>query len=345
MKCYIIAEVGVNHNGSEEMAIKLIDAAVSAGADAVKFQTFKAELLVQKGTDKAEYQKKQTGSGDQFSMLKKLELSDDAHLRLSQYCKHKSIDFLSTGFDSNSIDMLLNLGMQRLKVPSGELTNKPYIDYVVEKNIPIILSTGMADMHEVREAVSWIKSHRNKLEFRDPLANMLTILHCTSSYPAPLESVNLKAMQSIADALKLPVGYSDHTAGILIPPVAVAMGAKVIEKHITMDRNLEGPDHQASIEPKELSQMVQNIRNVEVSLGDGVKAPDALELDTRKVVRRSVTLSKNVKKGEYLTINNLTLLRSEGEIPPKYLENIIGKTATHDLEAGGSLMWADVTTR
>jgi len=342
MSCYIIAEAGVNHNGSEEMAFQLVDAAVEAGVDAVKFQTFKAESLVQKGAEKADYQIKQTGSGSQFEMLKKLELSRVVHVRLAHYCAAKGIEFLSTGFDEASIDMLLDLGMKRLKVPSGELTNKPYIDYVVEKNVPIILSTGMADMDEVREAVSWVKSLRGKLGFEDPLEKMLTVLHCTSNYPAPLESVNLKAMHTMADALNLPIGYSDHTAGILIPPMAVAMGAEIIEKHFTMDRNLEGPDHKASLEPRELAQMVKNIRNVEISLGDGVKAPTESELEVRKVVRRSIVLSLDVKKGESLTASSLLLLRPQGEVLPKYFETILGKIATQDLKAGESLKWLDI---
>ena len=342
MSCYIIAEAGVNHNGSEEMAFQLVDAAVEAGVDAVKFQTFKAESLVQKGAEKADYQIKQTGSGSQFEMLKKLELSRVVNVRLAHYCAAKGIEFLSTGFDEASIDMLLDLGMKRLKVPSGELTNKPYIDYVVEKNVPIILSTGMADMDEVREAVSWVKSLRGKLGFEDPLEKMLTVLHCTSNYPAPLESVNLKAMHTMADALNLPIGYSDHTAGILIPPMAVAMGAEIIEKHFTMDRNLEGPDHKASLEPRELAQMVKNIRNVEISLGDGVKAPTESELEVRKVVRRSIVLSLDVKKGESLTASSLLLLRPQGEVLPKYFETIVGKIATQDLKAGESLKWLDI---
>ncbi len=339
MSCYVIAEAGVNHNGSEEMAMQLVEAAVEAGADAVKFQTFKAETLVQKGTAKAEYQKMQTGEGDQFEMLKKLELSDEAHTRLSDYCKTKDIEFLSTGFDEASIDMLLELGMQRLKVPSGELTNKPYIEFVAQKNRPIILSTGMADLDEVNEAITWVKACRDTHGFSAPLQEILTILHCTSNYPAPLDSVNLRAMQTMADEFGLPVGYSDHTAGILIAPVAVAMGATVIEKHFTLDKQLPGPDHQASLEPDELAQMIKNIRNIEMSLGDGVKVPTESELEVRKVVRRGIVLARDVQKGQLLSREDIMLVRPEGEILPKHVNAVLGKVVVADLSAGSSLRW------
>ncbi|MDQ7059373.1 MAG: N-acetylneuraminate synthase, partial [Ghiorsea sp.] len=288
MSCYIIAEAGVNHNGSEEMAFQLVDAAAEAGADAVKFQTFKAESLVQKGAAKAEYQKEHTEAGDQFEMLKALELSDAVHMRLAERCKQKGIGFLSTGFDENSIEMLLNLGMERLKIPSGELTNKPYIDFIAGKDCPIILSTGMATLDEVADAVAWVKVVRGEKGLLSPLEGVLTILHCTSNYPTPLASVNLKAMQTMKREFGMPIGYSDHTAGILISPMAVAMGATVIEKHFTLDKNLPGPDHQASLEPSELQQMIEDIRVVELSLGDGVKIPTVEELEVRKVVRRSI---------------------------------------------------------
>jgi len=343
MSCYVIAEAGVNHNGSEEMAFQLVEEAVESGADAVKFQTFKAESLVQKGAEKAEYQKTTTGDGDQYEMLKKLELSDEAHTRLADYCKTKGIEFLSTGFDEASIDMLLELGMQRLKVPSGELTNKPYIEFVAQKNRPIILSTGMADLDEVNEAITWVKACRDTHGFSAPLQEILTILHCTSNYPAPLDSVNLRAMQTMADEFGLPVGYSDHTAGILIAPVAVAMGATVIEKHFTLDKQLPGPDHQASLEPHELAQMIKDIRAVERSLGNGAKAPTEEELQVRQVVRRSIVLAKDVKKGDVITREHLTLLRPEGGIHPKYINDVIGKRFVRDLETDYLLQWSDIT--
>ncbi len=339
MSCYIIAEAGVNHNGSEKLAIQLIDAAIDAGVDAVKFQTFKAKTLVQKGADKAEYQKKQTGVGDQFDMLKRLELSDDIHLRLSDYCTNKGIEFLSTGFDKASIDMLLNLGMKCLKIPSGELTNKPYIEYIAQKNIPIILSTGMGTLDEVKEAISWIRVVRSQEGFTESLPSILTLLHCTSNYPTPLESVNLKAMQTMAKAFDLPVGYSDHTAGILISPMAVALGATVIEKHFTLDKSLEGPDHQASLEPSELKQMVKDIRSVELSLGNGVKQPTKAELEVLKVVRRSVVLIRDMKRGEIMTKDDILLLRPEGGIPPKDMDKVIGKPLVKDVNSGMLLSW------
>lgn len=342
MKCYIIAEAGVNHNGSADLAIQLIDKAVEAGVDAVKFQTFKADSLVQKGADKAEYQKSHTDDGDQYEMLKKLELSDETHVYLIDYCRQKKVEFLSTGFDEKSIDMLLSLGMQRLKVPSGELTNKPYIEYVAKKNLPMILSTGMADIDEVREAIFWVNDCRIRQGYAGELRDILTILHCTSNYPTPLESVNLNAMKTMADEFSLPVGYSDHTAGILISPMAVAMGAVVIEKHFTLDKNLPGPDHQASLEPLELKKMVKNIRAVEVSLGNGVKVPAESEVEVRKVVRRSVVIANNVKKGQSLTLNDLVLLRPEGEIPPKDIEFVLGKVVIRDMKVGDSLKWSDL---
>ena len=342
MSCYIIAEAGVNHNGSEDMAFQLVDTAVEAGADAVKFQTFKAESLVAKGAAKAEYQQEQTGSGNQLEMLKKLELSDKAHVRLAEYCQTKGIEFLSTGFDEGSIDMLLDLGMQRLKVPSGELTNKPYIEYIASKGLPIILSTGMGTLDEVCEAVGWVRAKREECGFDEPLSDILTLLHCTSNYPTPLSDVNLKAMQTMAEKTGLPIGYSDHTAGVLISPMAVALGATVIEKHFTLDKTLPGPDHQASLEPDELQQMVKAIRDVEVSLGDGVKTPTPKELEVRKVVRRSIVLARDMQKGNVITKDDIVLLRPEGGIEPKDIQDVLGKMLVADVSSGEMLRWQDV---
>lgn len=341
-KSFIIAEAGVNHNGSEDLAMQLIEVAARSGVDAVKFQTFKAESLVQKGAKKAAYQQRQTGDGDQFSMLKMLELSDEAHVRLRKQCEKYNIEFMSTGFDEASIDMLLDLGVRRLKVPSGELTNIPYISYLTKKDVPIILSTGMGTLDEVREAVECVRNIRLQCSFEGSLEDVLTLLHCTSNYPAPLESVNLKAMNTMAEEFGLPVGYSDHTAGILISPMAVALGATVIEKHFTLDRNLPGPDHKASLEPDELTQMVKDIRDVEQCLGDGVKAPTIAELEVRKLVRRSVVMRHSVKADTTITESDLILLRPEGGISPKDMFKVIGKVAACDLQEGQSLRWNDL---
>lgn len=342
MSVFIIAEAGVNHNGSQEMAMKLIEAAARAGADAVKFQTFKAETLVQKGTRKASYQKHNTGDGDQFSMLKRLELSDNAHVLLANYCKTLDIEFMSTGFDEQSIDMLLELGVKRLKVPSGELTNLPFISNLAKKNIPMILSTGMGTLDEVQDAIQCVREVRLNQQFDKPLKEMLILLHCTSNYPASFDSINLNAMHTMADKFGLPVGYSDHTKGILVAPVAVAMGATVIEKHFTLDRNLPGPDHKASLEPGELTQMIRNIRSVEQCMGDGIKAPTPSELEISAIVRRSVVARHELKAGVTITENDIILLRPGDGIAPKYIKKIIGKVTAHEINEGQCLQWDDL---
>ena len=340
--CFVIAEAGVNHNGSEELALQLIDIAAECGADAVKFQTFKAELLVQKGTKTAQYQEEYAGAVDQFEMLKKLELSDATLGHLVEYCQEKKIEFLSTGFDENSIDLLLKLGAKRIKIPSGELTNLPYVAHIASKNIPIILSTGMSSLDEVNDTIEWIQRTRVECGYTEPLSKFLTLLHCTSHYPASFKSVNLRAMQTMAKEFSLPVGYSDHTAGVLISPMAVAMGAVVIEKHFTINRKLPGPDHQASLKPEELSQMIRDIRDVELSLGNGIKKPTESEIEVRKVVRRSVVLARDVKAGHTLCADDLILLRPEGGIAPKNMNDIIGKVARYDCSAGCQLQWKNL---
>jgi len=249
-KSLVIAEAGVNHNGSEQMALRLVETAAEAGADAVKFQTFKAENLVAKGAVTADYQKKQTGSADQYSMLKSLELTEALHLKIFERCRDCGIEFMSTPFDLEAAEFLLSMGMARIKIPSGELTNLPFVEALSAFNKPMFLSTGMANLEEVSEAVEIIGKTRKEHGFLDPIAEMLTLLHCTSNYPARNEDVNLRAMQTMAQELKLPVGYSDHTEGTLVSVAAVAMGASIIEKHFTLDRNLPGPDHQASLEPE-----------------------------------------------------------------------------------------------
>ncbi|MCT4626530.1 N-acetylneuraminate synthase [Halodesulfovibrio sp.] len=339
---FVIAEAGVNHNGSEEFALRIIELAARAGADAVKFQTFKASKLVSKGTATAEYQKEQTGNSDQYTMLKKLELTDQLHEKIIQHCKAHDIEFMSTPFDIDSAHYLLSLGMERFKIPSGELTNIPFLRELAAFDKPMILSTGMATLEEVKEAVAAINEAREECGFVAPLESVLTVLHCTSNYPAPLEDVNLSAIHTMVRELPVPIGYSDHTAGILVPVAAVAMGATVIEKHFTLDKNLPGPDHQASLEPNELTEMVQQIRQIEISMGSGVKEPSAKELPVRELVRRSVTVVVDKAEGEILTKDDVELLRPGTGIPPKHLESIVGRRLKVAKNKGSVLLWQDL---
>jgi N,N'-diacetyllegionaminate synthase len=299
-KTLIIAEAGVNHNGSLEMGFELINAASDAGADVVKFQTFKAEKLVTQSAAKAYYQLGTTDVQEtQFEMIKKLELSYDMHLKLISKCKEKGIRFSSTGFDTSSVDLLVSLGADFLKIPSGEITNLPYLRYVGAKNLPIILSTGMATLMEVERALLILEdSGTNR--------NQITILHCNTEYPTPMEDVNLKAICTIREEFGVNVGYSDHTLGIEVPIAAVAMGATVIEKHFTLDRRMKGPDHAASLEPIELEDMVKAIRNIEKALGDGIKKPSNSEQKNIQIARKSIVASRNIKEGEVFSIDNLS---------------------------------------
>ena len=342
MNCFIIAEAGVNHNGSLETALRLVDTAAAAGADAVKFQTFSASRTVVAGGHKADYQMQATGEGDQLAMLRALELPRDWHEQLIAQCRELGIEFMSTGFDAASVDFLVGLGVRRLKSPSGELTNPHYLGHLAEKNLPIILSTGMGTLEEVVEAVEVIRDKREQLGLCGPLAESLTLLHCTSNYPTELKDVNLRAMETMAAEFGLPVGYSDHTAGILIPPLAVALGAAVIEKHFTLSRDMPGPDHKASLEPDELCRMIEAVRQAEKSLGDGVKAPMASELPVREVVRRSVTLARSVAAGQVLADDDLILLRPAGGIEPRDLEQVVGRRAATAMKEGHTLQWADL---
>ena len=344
MTCFIIAEAGVNHNGSEELALKLIDEAVRAGAEAVKFQTFQAESLVVPGADKAEYQKAQTGEGDQFSMLKQLELSRDLHRRLKDHCDASNIEFMSTAFDMDSADFLVELGIKRIKIPSGELTNHPFIAHLAGKGLPLILSTGMATLDEVLQAMQVVRDVRLRKNFLEPLEGCLTLLHCTSNYPAKIGDINLRAMKTLQEETGLSVGYSDHSEGLLVSPAAVTLGAKVIEKHFTLDRSLPGPDHAASLEPEELKQMIANIRAVEQALGSPVKAPAPSELPVRDAARRSVTLTRNVVQGEALAMNDLALLRPGTGIPPRDLERVAGRAVNANLPKGHTLKWSDLNS-
>lgn len=340
--CFIIAEAGVNHNGSSELAFKLIDAAVAAGADAVKFQTFKTEKLVSPRARKAAYQETQTGEGDQFAMLKALELSDEVYRKLADYCAEKGIEFLSTPFDEKSADFLIELGCRRFKIPSGELTNNPFLRFLAKKGLPMILSTGMATLDEVATAVSLIQQTRHQQGFSEPLAEVLTLLHCTSSYPAPPEDVNLLAMQTLAETFRLPVGYSDHTAGIFVAPVARTLGAVVFEKHLTLDRNLPGPDHVASLEPDELTQMIKAIRDTDKVLGSPDKLPTTQELEVRVAARRSVTLAVDAAAGTELTPDMLTLMRPGDGVPPGQLETVVGRRLRYARQAGDTLYYDDL---
>ena len=321
---FIIAEAGVNHNGNIETAKKLVDAAVLAGADAVKFQTFKAEKLVCKNARKADYQMETTDSGEsQFDMLKKLELTQNMHEQLIDYCRRKKIMFLSTPFDIDSIHYLVQCGVDIIKVPSGEITNYPYLREAGKTGRKIIISSGMSNLEEVKEAVKVLKENGS----RD-----ITVLHCNTEYPTPYEDVNLRAMLTLKDELGIEVGYSDHTQGIEVPIAAAALGASVIEKHFTLDRNMEGPDHKASLEPNELQAMIQSIRNIEKALGNGRKEPSESEKKNIEIARKSIVAKCNIKVGEIFTENNLTTKRPGNGISPMEWTEILGQTAIRDFE-------------
>lgn len=323
-KVFVIAEAGVNHNGSIELAKKLIDLAVDAGADAVKFQTFKADRLVRKSAQKADYQKQTTSIHEsQYDMIKKLELDENAHRVLISYCKDNEIMFLSTPFDHDSIDLLNSLEMAIFKIPSGEITNLPYLRHIGGLNKEVILSTGMANLDEVRDALKVLINAGTSKE-------KITVLHATTEYPCPIDEVNLHAMHAISAAFGVKVGYSDHTQGIEVPIAAVAMGACVIEKHFTLDRTMEGPDHKASLEPDELKAMVLAIRHVEQAIGDGVKRPSKSEMKNISVVRKSILALRPIKAGETFSNNNLTVKRPGNGISPMRWDEIIGQKATRN---------------
>ena len=320
----IIAEAGVNHNGSIILAKELISKAKYAGADIIKFQTFISENVVSKYAPKAEYQNNNTKTDEsQLEMVKKLELSFGDFTELHNYCKEIGIEFLSTAFDFESIDFLNTLGMQVWKIPSGEITNLPYLIKIAKLNKKVILSTGMSTMREIEDAVNILKDHG---------ASELIILHCTTEYPTPYEDVNLNAMLAIKEKFGYEVGYSDHTMGIEVPIAAVALGAKVIEKHFTLDRTMDGPDHKASLEPSELKTMVDAIRNIELSMGTGIKEPADSEKKNIAIARKSIVANRSIKKGDILTETNLTVKRpGDGFSPMKWFE-IIGTKATRDFE-------------
>lgn len=321
-KVFVIAEAGVNHNGSIDIAKKLIDEAVLAGVDAVKFQSFKAKNLVTKYADKAIYQQKNTENNEsQFEMLKKLELSYSSHIELINYCNKKNIKFLSSAFDLESIDLLNKLNIDIFKIPSGEIENVPYLKRIAQTGKKVILSTGMCNLSDIEFALDILRKNG---------ANDITVLHCNTEYPTQMEDVNLKAMNTIKEAFKVKVGYSDHTNGIEVPIAAVTLGATVIEKHFTLDRSMDGPDHKASLEPLQLKQMVLAIRNIEKALGDGIKRVTESEFKNKSIARKSIVANKEIKKGEVFTDDNLSIKRPGNGISPKMWDLVIGKKADKD---------------
>ena len=323
-KVFIIAEAGVNHNGSIELAKRLIDKAAEAGADAVKFQSFKAESLVTKTAKKAEYQETTTGKAEnQFQMIKKLELDYEKHGELMNYCQEKGIMFLSSPFDLDSIDLLHKLELEIFKIPSGEITNLPYLRKIGKLKKKVILSTGMSTLGDIEQALDILRENGT---------DDITVLHCNTEYPTPMKDVNLNAMNTIRDAFKVEVGYSDHTLGIEIPIAAVALGATIIEKHFTLDKTMEGPDHRASLEPNELKAMVTAIRNIENAMGDGVKELTESESKNIKIARKSIVASQNIKKGEIFTEENLGIKRPGDGISPMSWDQVIGKIAKQDFK-------------
>lgn len=324
MSVFIIAEAGINHNGLIKNAYKLVDAAVEAGVDAVKFQTFKAKNLVTKNANKANYQKQTTSKSEtQFEMINKLELDIDAHKKIIKYCKSKDIMFLSSPFDHGSIDLLNELGLEIIKIPSGEITNLPYLRHIGSLSKQLILSTGMSTIQEVGDALSILIGSGTKKE-------NITILHANTMYPTPMEDVNLNAMQTIQREFDIAVGYSDHTLGIEVDIAAVTMGASIIEKHFTLDKNMKGPDHQASLEPEELKAMVVAIKNTEKALGDGLKIPSKSEKSNMINARKSIVANQTIKKGDILTEENIVVKRPGSGISPMNWDEVIGSTAKKD---------------
>lgn len=348
----IIAEAGVNHNGSDELAYALVDAAYQAGADIVKFQTFKAKNLVTEEAEQAEYQVTNSGQKEsQFAMLKRLELSYDTHHKLVKYCQDKGIEFLSTAFDSESLDFLVNdLGITRLKLPSGEITNAPLVLEHARTDCDLIVSTGMATLSEIEQVLSVIAfGYLNKSDFptdellqaayfsdegKRLLKQKVTLLHCTTEYPAPFNDINLNAMDTMADSFKLAVGYSDHSEGITVPIAAVAKGAVLIEKHFTVDKNLPGPDHKASLDPIELKNMVDGIRIVEKVLGDGIKGPRPSEVKNKAVARKSLVAAKDIAFGEAFSVTNIAVKRPGNGINPIYFWRYLGSQSKQSYKAG-----------
>ena len=331
---FIIAEAGVNHNGSLAKACQLIDVAAACGCDAVKFQTFRTEEVISKNAPKARYQKATTSKNEsQFDMVKKLELDTAAHQLLKARCRKKGILFLSTPFDGPSIDLLDSLGVPLFKIPSGEITNFPYLKKVALKKKPLILSTGMSTLKEVKQAVQEIFKTGNR---------QLALLHCVTAYPAVLEQSNLRAMLTLRKTFGLPVGYSDHTLGIDATLAAVALGAQIIEKHFTLDKKLPGPDHKASLEPKELKEMVQRIRSIEQALGDGIKQPVYCELENMMIARKSLVAARPLQKDQRITLADVAIKRPGNGLAPGLMGRVIGKKLRCDIKQDELLRWKDL---
>ncbi|QOX63403.1 N-acetylneuraminate synthase [Anoxybacterium hadale] len=324
LKTLIIAEAGVNHNGRMDLARKLIDAAAEAGADYVKFQTFRSKSLASACADKAEYQKDAKHPGEtMLDLVKKLELPFECFLDLKQYCAEKGIGFLSAPFDIESAEYLYSIGVDRMKIPSGEITNLPLLEVIAQHSCPIVLSTGMSETAEIRAAIDILNSKGCK---------DITVLHCNTQYPTPMQDVNLLAMISLRETFEMPAGFSDHTLGMEIPIAAAALGAAVIEKHLTLDRNMEGPDHKASMEPDEFRIMISCIRNVEKALGNGRKQVTDSERENRRIARKSIVAARQIRKGERFSAENLTVKRPADGISPMLWYEVIGQIASRDFE-------------
>lgn len=336
-KVIVIAEAGVNHNGDIEMAKQLIEAAALAGADYVKFQTFKAEKLVSKSAKKADYQINNTGDADssQLEMLRKLEIKEADYPILIEHCKKNNIKFLSSPFDEESVDFLLNIGITLFKIPSGEITNYPYLKKIGKLNKEVILSTGMCDMNDIRAAIDLLIS-------AGASKKNISVLHCNTEYPTPMKDVNLSAMLTIQKEFGINIGYSDHTIGIEIPIAAVALGATIIEKHFTINKSLPGPDHKASLEPNELKSMVNAIRNIEVAIGDGVKKPSDSEKKNIDIARKSIHFSRALKKGDVIKEEDVVMKRPGNGISPMEMDKVLGKVLLNDVFEDTMLKWEDI---
>lgn len=329
---FVIAEAGVNHDGDLARALALCDAARAAGADAVKFQTFRAEDLVVPGAPTAAYQQRQTGEQDQFAMLRKLELTREQHERIRDHCAAIGIEFFSTPFSLAAVDLLVELGVRRMKLPSGELTHRALVEHACATGLPVLLSTGMATLDEVQDALQWARAVRGSLDG-------VTVLHCTSAYPAPDAALNLRAIATMGEALGTPIGYSDHSTGIEAALAAASLGATVIEKHLTLDRTLPGPDHAASLEPQDFAAMVRGIRRISAMLGDGIKAPRPEERDAARVARRSIVAAVDIAAGATLQPSMLACRRPATGIAPREWERVLGATARTAIAAGSVLQW------
>lgn len=352
MSIFVIAEAGVNHNGDPDKAFKLIDEAVKSSANAVKFQTFKAKDLVTKSAPAANYQKKTAGFDTQYKMLESLELNQKTQIELSNYAKKHSIEFMTTAFDSKSLEFVVeNIGVNRLKISSGDLTNIPFLIEHARHNLDIILSTGASELHEVKEALSalafgFISDKQDTItrddilkafdteEGQNAIKEKVTLMHCTSEYPAPINDLNLKAIKTLHQEFGTRVGYSDHSAEVYVPSVAIAFGAQVIEKHFTLDKSLEGPDHSASLNGQELTEMIRMIKGTYESLGDGQKKPEKSEIKNREIIRKSICAAKKIMSGEEYTQNNISIRRPGHGLPPSRIWEVIGKIADRDYEEG-----------